>query len=234
MPLPPITVDALGNPVIKLIVIGDSGTGKSSLIQRFIADDFASGGQTQTIGVEFASKALPWKDGFVVKVQIWDTAGQERYRSITRSYYRGAHACLIVYDVTREESFQHVTQWRSDALELACSDGPLLLLGNKIDLVGGDDAAKGPDGLLAIRREVPKARAQQFAQQNHMAHFEVSAATGEGVEAAFVQAMKRVMVASENFTEHNEPLQHENCSDGLLPEEPVATRRRIRSNCCAQ
>ena len=176
----PVARDTAGNAVLKMIVIGDSGAGKSSLIHALCEGTFQSEGHTQTIGVEFASKQLEI-DGQVVKLQLWDTAGQERYRSVTRSYYRGAHCCLIVYDVTRRESFVHVQQWHDDALELATSSSQLVLIGNKTD--------------LADRREVTLVEAAVFAQANKMLHFECSAATGEHVQDAFLCAAKAALAA---------------------------------------
>ncbi|ESL11608.1 Rab family, other [Trypanosoma rangeli SC58] len=118
--------------LIKLILVGDSGTGKSSLLHRFVEDDFSEQ-QAQTIGVEFGSKIVQLA-GRKVKLQIWDTAGQERYKSVTRSYYRSAIGCLIVYDITQRSTYESVPQWLNDVRHLAGKDVVVMLIGNKSDL----------------------------------------------------------------------------------------------------
>eukprot|EP01083_Nonionella_stella_P172877 594594_1 len=95
--------------LLKVVMVGDSGVGKSSLLKRFANRDF-TGDYISTIGVDFEIKTLEI-DGKTVKLQIWDTAGQERFRTITSSYYRGAHGIIIVYDITDKESFDNVRQW---------------------------------------------------------------------------------------------------------------------------
>ena len=162
--------------LMKLIVVGDSGTGKSCLLHRFVEDAFPED-QTQTIGVEFGSKVVTLS-GQKVKLQIWDTAGQERYRSVTRSYYRGSAGCLIVYDCTNRASYEHVAQWLSDVRQLAGADTVVMLIGNKSDAAAGE------------RRAVTHNEASIFAQENNLLHFETSAATGEFVNEAFLKVAK--------------------------------------------
>lgn len=162
--------------LMKLIVIGDSGTGKSCLLHRFVEDAFCED-QTQTIGVEFGAKVVQLL-GKKVKLQIWDTAGQERYRSVTRSYYRGASGCLIVYDCTSRPSYDHVEQWLSDVKQLAGKDTVVMLVGNKSDLAVGE------------RRAVTHNEASIFAQEHGLLHFETSAATGDLVPDAFLKVAK--------------------------------------------
>ena len=168
--------------LMKLIVVGDSGTGKSCLLHRFIEDTF-SDDQTQTIGVEFGAKVVQLI-GKRVKLQIWDTAGQERYKSVTRSYYRGAVAALIVYDITNRSSFDHVTNWINDVRQLAGKDVVVMLIGNKSDLANSD------------KRMVPHNEASLFAQENNLLHFETSAASGELVSDAFLKVAKTALMKS--------------------------------------
>lgn len=163
--------------LMKLIVIGDSGTGKSCLLHRFIEDTFSED-QTQTIGIEYGAKIIDL-GGAKVKLQIWDTAGQERYKSVTRSYYRGAMGCLIVYDVNNRSSYESVPQWLSDARQLAGNDVVVMLIGNKIDLAKANNT-----------RAVQHNEASLYAQQNGLLHFETSAATGEFVTEAFLRVAK--------------------------------------------
>ncbi|XP_076956079.1 ras-related protein RABD1 isoform X2 [Bidens hawaiensis] len=119
--------------LFKLLLIGDSSVGKSCLLLRF-ADDSYVDSYISTIGVDFKIRTVE-QDGKTIKLQIWDTAGQERFRTITSSYYRGAHGIIIVYDVTEMESFNNVKQWLSEIDRYANESVCKLLVGNKCDLV---------------------------------------------------------------------------------------------------
>jgi len=118
--------------LFKLLLIGDSGVGKSCILLRF-ADDTFSESYISTIGVDFKIQTITI-DGKIVKLQIWDTAGQERFRTITSSYYRGAQGIIIVYDVTDKESFQNVKNWLEEIEQNAGTDVKKMLVGNKSDL----------------------------------------------------------------------------------------------------
>ena len=117
---------------LKIVVVGDSGVGKTNLIRRFIQNDFQSNSKA-TVGVEFFSKSFKINDN-VFKIEIWDTAGQERYKSITAAYYKGAKGGLVVYDVTQKTSFDNVDNWISEIKEKASTDMKTMMIGNKIDL----------------------------------------------------------------------------------------------------
>lgn len=117
--------------LFKILIIGDSGVGKSCLLLRFVDDSYTES-YISTIGVDFKIKTINL-DNKVVKLQIWDTAGQERFRTITSSYYRGAHGIIVVYDVTDKLSFDNVKRWLVEIERYACEDSVKILVGNKID-----------------------------------------------------------------------------------------------------
>ncbi|KAG7279340.1 hypothetical protein CRUP_001248 [Coryphaenoides rupestris] len=118
--------------LFKLLLIGDSGVGKSCLLLRF-ADDTYTDSYITTIGVDFKIRTIEL-DGKTIKLQIWDTAGQERFRTITSSYYRGAHGIIVVYDTTDQDSFNNVKQWLQEIDRYASENVNKLLVGNKCDL----------------------------------------------------------------------------------------------------
>ncbi|XP_048223531.1 ras-related protein Rab-4A isoform X1 [Perognathus longimembris pacificus] len=163
--------------LFKFLVIGNAGTGKSCLLHQFIEKKFKDD-SNHTIGVEFGSKIIN-VGGKYVKLQIWDTAGQERFRSVTRSYYRGAAGALLVYDITSRETYNALTNWLTDARMLASQSIVIILCGNKKDLDGD--------------REVTFLEASRFAQENELMFLETSALTGENVEEAFMQCARKIL-----------------------------------------
>uniref|UniRef100_A0ACB8FF44 Ras- protein Rab-4B n=1 Tax=Sphaerodactylus townsendi TaxID=933632 RepID=A0ACB8FF44_9SAUR len=165
------------NFLFKFLVIGSAGTGKSCLLHQFIENKFKQD-SNHTIGVEFGSKVVN-VGGKTVKLQIWDTAGQERFRSVTRSYYRGAAGALLVYDITSRETYNALTNWLTDARTLASPNIVIILCGNKKDL----DAD----------REVTFLEASRFAQENELMFLETSALTGENVEEAFLKCARTIL-----------------------------------------
>ncbi|KAK6295734.1 hypothetical protein J4Q44_G00334470 [Coregonus suidteri] len=156
--------------LFKLLLIGDSGVGKSCLLLRF-ADDTYTESYISTIGVDFKIRTIEM-DGKTVKLQIWDTAGQERFRTITSSYYRGAHGIIIVYDVTDQESFNNVKQWLEEIDRYACENVSKLLVGNKCDLVS--------------KKVVDYATGQEFALSLKIPFLETSAKNADNVEKSFL------------------------------------------------
>ena len=152
--------------LFKLLLIGDSGVGKSCLLLRF-ADHTYTESYISTIGVDFKIRTIEL-DGKTIKLQIWDTAGQERFRTITSSYYRGAHGIIIVYDVTDLESFTNVKQWLNEIERYASEGVNKLLVGNKCDLVQ--------------RKQVDYGQAKDFADRLEMSFIEASAKASTNVE----------------------------------------------------
>jgi len=157
--------------LFKLLLIGDSGVGKSCLLLRF-ADHTYTESYISTIGVDFKIRTITTRDEKTIKLQIWDTAGQERFRTITSSYYRGAHGIIVVYDVTDQESFNNVKQWLNEIERYVCEKVNKLLVGNKCDLVSKK----------AVSYEVAKG----FADKLDIPFLETSAKAATNVEKAFL------------------------------------------------
>jgi len=153
----------------KLLLIGDSGVGKSCLLLRFSDGTFTES-YLGTIGVDFKIRTITMA-GKVVKLQIWDTAGQERFRTITSSYYRGAHGIIVVYDVTDQGSFANVRQWMQEIQRYAAADVCRLLVGNKTDAV--------------TKRTVDTATGKEYADSLGIPFLETSAKNSSNVEQAF-------------------------------------------------
>jgi small GTP-binding protein len=161
---------------IKIIVVGDSGVGKTNLINRFASDKFDTNSKA-TIGVEFVYKTLKINKE-VIKVEVWDTAGQERYRAITSSYYKGAKGAIIVYDITNEDSFNNVESWMNEVTKKGKTDMQFLLVGNKKDLVND--------------RKVTEQKGIDKAKELNMNLFEASALEKTNVNEAFNYLMKEI------------------------------------------
>jgi len=162
--------------LFKYIIIGDTGVGKSCLLLQFTDKRFQPV-HDLTIGVEFGARMISIEDK-QIKLQIWDTAGQESFRSITRSYYRGAAGALLVYDITRRETFNHLTRWLEEARQNANANMVILLVGNKVD--------------LESRRQVSYEEGQKFAEENGLIFLEASAKTAKNVEEAFVSTAAKI------------------------------------------
>ena len=160
--------------LFKVLLIGDSGTGKSCLLVRFAEDEF-SDNYISTIGVDFKIKTIT-VDGKTVKMQVWDTAGQERFRTITASYYRGSNGIILVYDVTNRDSFEHISYWMQEVDRLASADVCRLIVGNKSDL----------SGKRVVSTEDGKALAQQYGVN----FLETSAKDNSNVEEMFIEMAK--------------------------------------------
>eukprot|EP00808_Paulinella_micropora_P011203 g16446.t1 len=160
--------------LFKLVLIGDSGVGKSCLLLRFADDNFTDS-FISTIGVDFRFSTVTI-DKKTVKLQIWDTAGQDRFRSITSAYYRSADGVIMVYDVTSSESFEHVEEWLSEVDRFANENTSKLLIGNKADLTD--------------EKQVTAETAEGFAEKVGIPFIETSAKTSAKVDTAFLTLVK--------------------------------------------
>ncbi|KAI1799267.1 ras-domain-containing protein [Daldinia bambusicola] len=207
--------------IAKLVCIGDSGCGKSSLTIRLCEGRF-SPQHDVTIGVEFGSRIVPVgpphskqqssssssaADGGLpdpprasttpqkhMKLSLWDTAGQETYKSVTRSYFRGASGALLVFDITRRSTFDHVTDWLNDLRAIADPDIVVILVGNKLDQAQPDDNDSDDNtNNTNSKREVPAQEAHDWARRNGVLQYvETSAKSGENVEEAFMRVAERI------------------------------------------
>ncbi|XP_074563085.1 ras-related protein RABA1f-like [Curcuma longa] len=162
--------------LFKVVLIGDSGVGKSNLLSRFTRNEFSLESKS-TIGVEFATRSISVEDK-VIKAQIWDTAGQERYRAITSAYYRGAVGALLVYDVTRHITFENVERWLKELRDHTESNIVIMLVGNKAD--------------LRHLRAVSTDDAKTFAENENTFFMETSALESTNVETAFTEVLTQI------------------------------------------
>lgn len=162
--------------LFKVVLIGDSGVGKSNLLSRFTRNEFSLESKS-TIGVEFATRSII-VDGKTIKAQIWDTAGQERYRAITSAYYRGAVGALLVYDITRHTTFESVERWLKELQDHTDNNIVVMLVGNKAD--------------LRHLRAVSTEDGQALAERESLYFMETSALESTNVENAFKQVLTQI------------------------------------------
>ena len=163
--------------IFKLILIGNSGVGKSSILQRYMNKTFEESYKC-TIGVDFLMKSLEVK-GKTVKLQLWDTAGQEKYKSMVSSYYRGANVALVVFDITSRSSFESLPLWIENYYKNGPEQKNIILIGNKKD--------------MADQRQVTQEEAEEFSETNNMIYFETSAKEGDNIDYVFNFAAEKLL-----------------------------------------
>lgn len=199
------------NYLLKYIIIGDASVGKSCLMQSFLEQSIRSKHEP-TVGVEFGAKVIE-VNGERVKLQIWDTAGSENYRSITRSYYRAAAAAILVYDVTRRQSFSHLGEWLDEARINGNPNISVIVVGNKID--------------LHTQREVPTDEGRKWASENGLLFIETSAKNNQGVGDAFIFSCKDIM---ERVSSGLVDLQNQ--AFGVTMKKKPEIKEEKKSKCC--
>ena len=155
--------------MVKVVIVGDSGVGKTNIMSKYLKNEFHEDSKA-TVGVEFGSKQFNIQ-GHQVKAQMWDTAGQERYKAITSAYYKGAKGAFIVYDISRKNTFDSISRWVSDITATADKKITLILIGNKSD--------------LEDQRQVTKEQGEEKAKEFGLAFLETSASSGDNLEKAF-------------------------------------------------
>ena len=162
--------------MIKVILIGDSGVGKTNIMSKYLKNQFMENSKA-TVGVEFGSKLFNHQ-GHKIKAQIWDTAGQEKYKAITGAYYKGSKGAFIVYDITRKDTFASIERWVNDLKATSDPKLTIILIGNKNDL---DD-----------KREVSKEQGEEKAKSFDCAFLETSAYSGDNIDKAFELMVKEI------------------------------------------
>ena len=190
--------------IFKIILIGNSGVGKSSILQRYIQkvfqESFAS-----TIGVDFFMKSINIGDKSI-KLQLWDTAGTEKFRSITTGYYRGADAAFVVFDLSSKSSFKNLNEWIESYYKYSNPDVEknVILIGNKSDLID--------------KREVSKEEIEKFIKDNNINYFETSAKDGKNIDECFTFIAEKLMNQNTNKenNEHKDIIKNENLKENAV------------------
>jgi small GTP-binding protein len=202
--------------LFKVVLIGDSGVGKSNLLSRFTRNEFNLESKS-TIGVEFATRSIN-VDSKTVKAQIWDTAGQERYRAITSAYYRGAVGALLVYDIAKHGTYVNVTRWLKELRDHADSNIVIMLVGNKSD--------------LKHLRAVPTEEAKSFSTENGLSFIETSALDASNVEAAFQNILTEIyrIVSNKALEAAADPIKPP--TDNITVTAPSDNNQAQGSKCC--
>ena len=199
--------------MIKVILIGDSGVGKTNIMSKYLKNQFMENSKA-TVGVEFGSKLFNHQ-GHKIKAQIWDTAGQEKYKAITGAYYKGSKGAFIVYDITRKDTFASIERWVNDLKATSDPKLTIILIGNKNDL---DD-----------KREVSKDQGEEKAKSFGCAFLETSAFSGDNLDKAFELMVKEIYEKFSNSSSEDEEFEAVKKGEDLKVEK--ATNKKKKA-CC--
>ena len=197
---------------LKVVIIGDSGVGKTNLIKRFVSDTFSENSKA-TVGVEFLSKTYKIND-HIFKIELWDTAGQERYKSITSVYYKGSKGALLVYDITSQITFDNIGKWITEIRDKTSKDITLMMVGNKMD--------------LNQYREVSNEQALNKAKTLGIPIMETSALDSTNVKEAFYDLLKEMYKDMKNKIKSS----NDNLKDNAEGLKLDTTQKKKKSGCC--
>jgi small GTP-binding protein len=199
--------------MIKVILIGDSGVGKTNIMSKYLKNQFMENSKA-TVGVEFGSKLFN-HEGHKIKAQIWDTAGQEKYKAITGAYYKGSKGAFVVYDITRKETFASVERWVNDLKSTSDPKLTIILIGNKND--------------MEDQRQVTKEQGEEKAKSFGCAFLETSALSGDNLDKAFTLMVKEI------FEKFNSESTGEEEGDSVKKGEDIKlekTTENKKKSCC--
>ena len=163
--------------VFKILLLGDSEVGKSCFLMRYSDNVFVENYIT-TIGLDYKLKYIKLDSGKTVKVQLWDTAGQDKYRTIAKNYFKGSHGILLLYDVTKQSSYDNIREWIHDIKEEVSEKAIIFLIANKID--------------MSDKRKISKEKGEELAEEFKIPFFEASAKSGENVDEVFKALYKKI------------------------------------------
>ncbi|MFX1388511.1 MAG: Rab family GTPase [Promethearchaeota archaeon] len=166
--------------LFKVIVIGPAAVGKSSLIRRFVEEKFTLQYKF-TIGVDFSSKLIEYRPDKKARLIIWDIGGQDRFANLRRNFYEGTHGALVVFDLSRAQTYPKMKEWITDMNQILNRKIPIVILGNKSDLI--------PQIGEVIDKEKPK----KYSERNDSIYIETSAKSGENVDEAFIELTKKIV-----------------------------------------
>ena len=199
--------------LIKLVIIGDSGVGKSNYLYRFVEGEFCPVHES-TVGFDYKSKTcnLP-KCKKTVKFQIWDTAGQEKYMSINKNLFQRVQGIILMYDISVKKSFDNLEKWM-ELIKQLTSGIPILLIGNKIDLIE--------------ERKISKEMGETFANNNNIIFFESSGKTGENVEESFIYLGEEIM----RLSNKNDDVSRNTGNEYIISKETTFNKNQKKKGCC--
>ena len=163
--------------VFKILLLGDSEVGKSCFLMRY-SDNVFIDNYITTIGLDYKLKSVKLDNGKTIKVQLWDTAGQDKYRTIAKNYFKGSHGILLLYDITKTNSFENIREWIRDIKEEVSEKAIIFLIGNKID--------------LGEQRKISKEKGVELAEEYKIPFFEASAKSGENVDEVFKALYRKI------------------------------------------
>jgi len=199
----------------KIVVLGDSGVGKTSIAMRFVKEIFPEN-PNSTVGATFLTKRI-MIDNYKIKLQIWDTAGQERFRSLAPMYYRGAQCAILVFDVTNEETLLKVKDWVKELKNASTDEIILAIVANKVDLAD------------VIGKRIEKSKCEEYASTVGGIYFETSAKTKAGIEELFVSISKRLVKMHIKINKEEARRRQEQLSNIDINKET----KRTNSSCCS-